>query len=287
MASYTLDKKLELLTAYDFSKWDIPYMYSFIMPILFGLFYTFLYPQISKFFYKYTLNRIKELKKFKQDIEEITPMLENEAKALKKENYQKTEKILELEDKITSIRSEYDMKITTIEDDITNKITTELNAKYKVKIKELKQKYGQEYQEKEKFLEATYQDTYEAIVEERDTLSQVLEKSQTKNIKLMKENKELLEKIPKVLTDNETDEDKILRFFYEENYKTSRESTALDAIVHLTKIPRPKVQQIIKNLIDMDMLSIDRSKRGPNLLEITDHGNRQLVRLFDIESNKS
>jgi len=49
-ASFDLDKKMKLLENYDFSKWDIPYMNNVYLPILFGLFYTFIYHWISQLF---------------------------------------------------------------------------------------------------------------------------------------------------------------------------------------------------------------------------------------------
>jgi len=264
-------------------------MSNVILPITFGLFYTFAYPWLSQLFYSYTLNRNKTLKTIKALVEDKTPITQEEAKSLKKENYERTEKILELEDKITSVRRDYDMKITTIENDTKDKITTELNSKHKRKIKELQQNYEKEYTEKEKTLEEKYQDTYSSIVEERDTLSKILKGNQTKNAKLIKENKELLQKIPKEFTSNETDEDKILRYFYESNYKPSKKSSALDDIVIHTKIARPKVQYIIKILINknMNILSIYKSNRGYDVLEITDNGNVKLIKLNPLNNPKN
>ena len=80
MASFDLDKKLKLLEDYNFSVFSIPYAYNIFLPILFGLLYTYAYPWISKYFYQYTLNRTKELKTIKKDIEDKTPITEEEAR---------------------------------------------------------------------------------------------------------------------------------------------------------------------------------------------------------------
>ena len=283
MSSYDLDKKLELLKNYDFILWDIPYMFNAILPISFGLFYTFLYPWLSQLFYSYTLNRNKTLKTIKTQVEDNTPITQEEAKFLKKENYEKTEKILDLEDKVTSIRSDYDMKITTIESDTKNKITTELNKKHKKQIKELQKNYEKEHREKEKTLEEKYQNAYNSIVEERDNLASVLQSNQTKNTQLIKENKELLQKIPKESINKKTDEEKILRYFYESNYSKLVESDVLNNIVITTKIPRPKVQVILNKLIKEEILLKDNTY---DYIDITEKGNHILIKLFDKETKK-
>ena len=286
MASYDLNKKLDLLKNYDFSLHtpllNIPYSYNIFLPILFGLFYTFLYPKASKVFYDYTLKRNKELKKLKQKSEEDTPILKEEAIALRKENYDKTEKILELENKITTIRSDYDMELTKIEDDTKTQITNELNSKHKIKLKELQQNYEKEYKEKAEVLEKRYQDAYSSIIEERDTLAKALTSNQTKNAQLIKENKELLKKIPKEFTGKETDKDKILRFFYESNYSGASESTTLDNIFKKTKIPRPKIQEIINDLVNNNILI--RPSKSYEPMTISDAGNKFLIKIFDKES---
>ena len=221
MSSATLDEKLNHLKVYDFSLWNIPYMYNIILPILFGLFYTFIYPKISKYFYQYTLNRTKELKTIKKDIEDKTPITEEEAREYREQFILMSAEIQELRAQLSD----------------ANKLVLEKNTNKK----------------------------------EKENLQQVFltNKSESKI------------DIPK---EQEDDKTKILRFFYESNYKPSKKSSALDDIVTHTKIPRPKVQQIIKLLIDTNILSTYKSNRGYDVLEITDNGNEQLIKIFDKES---
>lgn len=87
-ADFDLDKKLPLLSQHDFAfhccGHYLPYANNFFFPILFGLFYVYVYPKISKEFYEYTLNRTKELKGIKQSIEDETPLTQAEAREIRK-----------------------------------------------------------------------------------------------------------------------------------------------------------------------------------------------------------
>jgi len=309
----SFEKKLKLLDEYNFSLWGIPYMYNIILPITFGLFYTFVYPWISKKFYKFTLNRNKELKTIKKDIEDNTPITIEEAKSLKKENYDKTEKILVLEDKITAIRSDYNMKLTTIEDDTINKISNELNKKHQQKIKDIEKKLKQIHEEQYQALIDDCKDSYQSLSKEKKILdTQIKELKQTqekqyavlseeykvayqslnkekkvldtqikelliKNKTLEKDNQRLLKLIPKKSTEKESEEDQVLRFFYESDYKPIDFQTALDNIVKETKIPRIRVNNIIDKFKKEEYLS--NSFTGNHLL-ITEKGNSLLVNKF-------
>ncbi len=281
MASHNLDKKLELLKNYDFSLWGIPYMYNVILPISFGLFYTFVYPWLSQLFYSYTLNRQKTLKTIKTKAEDQTPITQEEAKALKKENYDKTEILLELEDKIAKIRSDYDMRITTIEDDTKHKITTELNTLHQKKIKELKQDYEENIEKTKKALDEDYKGAYQELMEEKGALKDSLFKTESENKRLKAENEKLLVQIPKQTIHNETAKEKILRYFYESNYRGLIFQDALDSIVKKTNIARPKVSQVIDELMGENILKTDSG-----FLKVTQEGNYYLVQKFDKESKK-
>lgn len=87
-ADFDLDKKLPLLKNYDFAfhccGYYLPCASNFWFPIIFGLFYVYGYPRISKEFYEYTLKRTKELKGIKQSIEDETPMTLSEAREIRK-----------------------------------------------------------------------------------------------------------------------------------------------------------------------------------------------------------
>ncbi|MDX9756358.1 MAG: hypothetical protein RBT52_02455 [Sulfurimonas sp.] len=82
-----LPKKIIMLNDYSFSSSltnaAIPYAMNIWFPIIIGLLYVFVYPLVSKIFYEYTLNRTKALKIIKQNIEDETPLTQEEAKDLR------------------------------------------------------------------------------------------------------------------------------------------------------------------------------------------------------------
>ena len=221
IASYDLDKKLELLKNYDFELWGFPYMYNIILPIGFGLFYTFLYPKISKYFYQYTLNRTKELKTIKKDIEDKTPITEEEAKEYREQFILMSAEIQELRAQLSD----------------ANKLVLERNTNKNLTKEEVQQ-------------------TFQKNIPEKET------------------------KKPRIEEDDKT---KILRYFYESNYKTEMLPYVLDEIVNFTKIARPKAQKIINSLIQEDIIS--QTKDSYKYIDITTPGNEKLIKLFDKETS--
>jgi len=225
LASYDLDKKLSLLEKYDFTlhiPWfPIPYFFNIVLPILFGLFYTFLYPMASKKFYEHTLEKNKELKKIKQDIEDVTPVTQEEARTLRESITQLTENKYALEKKL--IESE---------------------DRYKNKVKDIK---------KEKYIIPT------------SVRTSPINKKETK--------------ITKVTKPEEDDKTKILRFFYESNYKWAEIDELLDEIYKQLSIARPKIQSIIDKLIKDNLLKYDEYQQ----VVISDNGNKTLIEMFDKE----
>jgi len=271
------DMKLKLLKNYDFSLWGVPYMYNIIMPISFGLFYTFIYPFISKYFYKFTLNSNKKLKTIKKDIEDNTPITVEEAKALKKENYDKTEKILELEDKITAIRSDYDMKLTTIEEDIKRKVTKDLNKKHTLNIKDLEQNLTNKYKKEYDTLEKDCTDTYQSLNQKNHILNSNIKELQDKNKELERVNKALLNKIPKGTTKKESDEDKVLRYLYQSNYNFMNIEQFISNLSRATTISRIKMEKILYQLLEKNFLE----KTASNNIFISENGKKILLDMFD------
>ena len=209
----SIKDKLLLLNDYNTSisvmNKEIPYSLNFILPILFGLFYVFLYPWISKIFYEYTLKRTKELRKIKQQIEDETPLTRKEARFLIQENRTLIQKLEECEEK---------------------------------------------YIELKQFNDNSYSNDKKEIFVDLSTETTDIDKG-------------------------EDDLTKILRYFYESNYKPKNESKLLDSIVRYTKLARPKAKKIFNQLIDENILSIDNS--GFKLIHITDKGNDLLLDLFD------
>ena len=214
--------KLDLLNAYSFNyeigQFNIPYYFNFWIPILFGLFYVFIYPKISKMFYKYTLNRTKELKAIKQEIHDETPITQLEAKNL----YKNIERL-------TNERDEVIVKYSKLE------------GEYKERFK------------KEAISEIPITDVSSTVNQLKDVLDDTNKK------------------------DTMSDKDKVLKFFYESNFKKSSEDNTLDSIVKSTNIRRPKIKIILNELISEKVLSKDTYKN----IDITDKGNIELIQLFD------
>ena len=229
MATYDLDKKLTLLKQYDFTwhtTWfHIPWVFNIWIPILFGLFYTFIYPMASKKFYEYTLEKNKELKKIKQDIEDITPITQEEARTLRESITQLTENKYELEKKLIEVEDRYKNKV----EEVNNKEIT--------------------------------------------TPSAILPKSNKKATN-----------IPKIIKNKEDDKTKILRFFYESNYKPIVRTRLLDNVVKVIKIARPKSEKILNLLLKDKILYEKPDQYDFNRdIEITDDGNKILLEMFDKE----
>ena len=220
MSSAKLDEKLNHLKAYDFSLWDIPYTNNIILAIVFGLFYTYAYPIISKKFYQYTLNRTKELKTIKKDIEDKTPITEEEAKEYR-------EQFILMSAEIQELRAQLSDANKLVLEKSTDKILTK---------EELQKKFSKNIPDKE---------TKTSITEEDDKT-------------------------------------KILRYFYESNYRTSQKENLLSEIVNSTKIPRPKVQKILNTLILEDNI-LSESTDDYKFIDITLNGNDKLIELFDKE----
>ena len=230
MASYDLDKKLTLLEQYDFtfyiSWFSIPWGLNIWLPIAFGLFYTFLYPFASKKFYEYTLEKNKELKKIKQDIEDVTPVTQEEARTLRESITQLTENKFELEKKLIEVEDRYKKK------------TQEFNSKMIV--------------------------------------------PPTGHVSIL--NKEVTS-LPKIIKNKENDRTKILRFFYESNYKPVIEIQLLDSVVSQTKIARPKAKKIVDQLVQDDILLINSSQyEDEKYIDIAKIGNELLIEMFDKEN---
>ena len=172
MASFDLDKKLQLLKDYDFSLFNIPYAYNIFIPILFGLFYTYLYPMISKKFYQYTLNRTKELKTIKKDIEDKTPITEEEAKEYKEQFILMSAEIQELRTQLSD----------------ANKLVLEKNTNH-LKAKEIAEYISPKNRimedDKTKILRFLYESNYNWM-EKESLISQIISNKNISRLKIEK-----------------------------------------------------------------------------------------------------
>lgn len=284
-ADYDLEKKLALLKGWDFAlhtSWvTLPCAMNVFEPILFGLFYVFVYPKISKEFYSYTLERTKELKKIKQDIEDETPIPQEEARKIRED--------------ITRLSDEKDdalIKLGKKEEEYKEKLKNAIQP-LETKTASLSDRSIKAEQELQQLLKET-----ESLNSELNQANNMLNIKNTQCDELQQKVEELTHQLSAVgivnatavisgeqlglNTPKEDDKAKILRFFYESNYKVKAQDDVLDQIVDITKMVRPKATVILNNLIKEGILRADQY----NNIFITDSGNQALLNLFDKSSHQ-
>lgn len=274
-----LEKKLDLLKNWDFSlhtPWfSIPCMMNAVLPILFGLFYVFWYPKINKKFYEYTLERNKELQKIKQDIEDETPITQEKARELKREHYKLADERDQALEKLKEAQKEHAEALANALKPLQEEIEA-YHSTQKVS-DELIQKLEAENESLKKALE-----NLPTITAERDELKEKFDNmirldTSRDSIEEIAIAKPTTVEIPNEIIKQEDDRTKVLRYFYEGNYKGVSEEVALDKIVAYTKLPRPKVKVIFSGLVKEGILKSDRLDQ----YQLTDAGNNKLLELFD------
>jgi hypothetical protein len=86
VASMPAVQKLTYIDAYLFPTYQEVLLRGGVFPLLSALAYIFLYPFPSKFVYEFSRNRQKELKQIQQQIDDDTPMTQEEVRELRKES---------------------------------------------------------------------------------------------------------------------------------------------------------------------------------------------------------
>lgn len=246
----------------------------FLFPLYVALIYVFIYPAIALVFYYVTLWYNKQTMRIKQRIEDETPITQEKARELKREHYKLADERDRALDKLKEKEEEYKVKLQndllplqneieahktalTISDQMINTLQAE-NESLKKSLDTLPAITAERDELKERFDKMIYLDT------SNDSIGEVAF-AQPSDIEL-----------PKSIIQQEDDRTKVLRYFYEGNYKTTTETTAIDQIVNFTKLARPKAKLLVDSLIADRILS----KEG-SYLKITDIGNKKLVELFD------
>jgi hypothetical protein len=257
-ADYDLEKKLALLKGWNFAlhtPWfTLPCAMNVFEPILFGLFYVFVYPKISKEFYGYTLERTKELKIIKQDIEDETPLTVKESQGIRKEIDYLTIERDEIRNRLTKTEQYYEQKYFA---EISS--LKEENESLKKSLENLPVITAERDELKEKFDNIIRLDT-------SDYSSDEVVFAQSPTVEA-----------PKEMTQQEDDRTKVLRYFYESNYTPQTETPLLSQITTHTGLPRPKIKLIYDQLLSERVLN--KNDRG--YVSITDGGNKMLVEFFD------
>lgn len=275
-----LADKIKLLDEHIFKTMPLVgydcWTYQFWYPLAIALFYVFVYPWFALKFYNATLWYNKKSMAIKQRIDDETPITQEKARELKRAHYKLEDERDQALDKLKERQKEHEevlqLALKPLQNEIESHITA-INASNKL-IDALKV----ENESLKKSLE-----TLPIITAERDELKDQFDKmvyldtsdhpteiafAQPSDIE-----------IPKEVIQTEDDRTKILRFFYESNYKTIFEESVLDLIVQKTKIPRPKAQKLLNELIENNILRRDSSSR----ISITSNGNETLIQMFDHE----
>ena len=247
LSNSKLDKKLELLNKYDFScavpftDYSFANCKSFILPIMFGLFYTLFYPFIAILFYKVTLRFKKIMKENKIKIEGLTPLTLEESKIIKEENIKYKNEVFNLSEKIVSIEEKYKKEITFLEDRYKNMKDEFLMTKeheYKTKIEKL-----------EKEVES-----------------------------LNKKNSILKEKIEKNKINPKSDKEKVLLYLYNLNYNNGEKykNQFISDMVVNTKLKRAVVEDIFNELTKEEIITFNKYDK----VSITENGYKILKDKF-------
>lgn len=240
----------------------------FLFPLYIALIYVFIYPAIGLVFYYVTLWYNKKSMKIKQQIEDETPITQEQARELKREHYKLADERDKALDKLKESQKEHTEALANtlkpLQDQIESYYSTQKVSD------ELIQKLEAENESLKKSLE-----NLPVITAERDEL-----KEKFSNIKHVDLKTRIVSDVfpeTDITKEEEDDRTKVLRYFYEGNYTIATESNLLTQIVNVTKIPRPKVKLIYNQLLLERILN----KNTSGYVSITDNGNKLLVDYFD------
>lgn len=131
-----IDKKLEILSKYDFGMYDYK---MWALPLVASLFYVYIYPLISKHFYSYTLDRKKELKEIKSKIEDETPLTKEESKEYRTNFHVMSKQLDETMKELVEQKSKYEEELK-IQVEAEKKFLLEKSIKHENEIKEITNK---------------------------------------------------------------------------------------------------------------------------------------------------
>lgn len=247
----------------------------FLFPLYVALIYVFIYPAIALVFYYVTLWYNKQTMRIKQRIEDETPITQEKARELKREHYKLADELDQAHEKLKENQKEHAEALANtlkpLQDEIESYLSTQKVSD------ELIQKLETENGSLKKSLE-----NLPAITAERDELKEKFDNmirldtlsDSTEEIAIAKPT---TVEAPKEIVRQEDDRTKVLRYFYEGNYKGVSEEVVLDKIVNHTKLPRPKVKVIFNGLVKEGILKPDRLEQ----YQLTDLGNQLLLELFD------
>lgn len=245
----------------------------FLLPLCVALIYVFIYPAIALVFYYVTLWYNKQTMRIKQRIEDETPITQEKARELKREHYKLADELDQAHEKLKENQKEHAEALANtlkpLQDEIESYLSTQKVSD------ELIQKLETENGSLKKSLE-----NLPAITAERDELKEKFDNmihldtssDSTEEIAIAKPT---TVEVPKKIVRQEDDRTKVLRYFYEGNYKTKMIDLAIDDIVAATKLARPEISVILNTLKQEGLFE----ENAYNLI-LTDKANNVLVKMF-------
>lgn len=246
-----VDKKLIILNDTYSCNAVFGYFSFYFTPILFALFYVYIYPIISKKIYEYTLEQTKRLKGIKQRIEDETPLTQEEARWHRVEMEKLIQRNNSLEGSLAGEQKRYEEQ-TKIRIELETSKLKEENIALQGQLDDVH----------------TYEEGLRADIRNKE-----------KEIDFLKQELEKLKPVDTVDGDAdkmENDKMKIMHYLYFSNYKTIGYNSAIDLITDKTNIKRIVVVSIVSDLILEGLLA----KRDDGYLFITDKGNKKLIEMF-------
>lgn len=261
-SDFDLDKKLPLLVNHDFAfhcyGYYLPYANNFFFPILFGLFYVYVYPKISKEFYGYTLNRTKELKGIKQAIEDETPLTQAEAREIRKlastleEEKDKALRILSKKDeewqlKLDNALGDMNVKIAELNSDViaSNVLISDLETERNTLQKE-RENIQTQLTQSNQFLESKNDECEQLKVENEQLKKQHIPSAVIPVKKVIKSGTKS--------TLQMSDSYKKVMQYLHDYFDEIPESNLLNDISNHANIGRTVTRQILNTLIDENIL---------------------------------
>ncbi len=250
------------------------------LPLWGALFYTLLFPLFNEGFYFVTLLYRKRKIKVQQEIEDITPLTQEEANKIKKENFNLD---LELNKKIDEL-NDIKERIKNKEKDL-EKREQELLEEYDTKIIENTEDLTKKLNEANKNI-ADKENIINKLRKEKIGLNEKIN-DLTNKLKYF-EDKE--KNIPRLDLDNASesiqiedkniditkDERKLLQIIYENNISRSLFNTYIDNILKVNIFARVKIESLLLSLTKKNILSFDGY-----YYDTTEIGKKVILKLFD------
>lgn len=283
-ANYDLGKKLALLKEYDFTfhtPWfNVSCAMNIWVPILFGLFYVYGYPRISKEFYEYTLKRTKDLKGIKQAIEDETPLTHAEAREIRKLastlEEEKDKALSSLSKKDAEYQGKLDNELGLLNGKLVG-LNSDIVAA-DVKITELETERDTLFKEKENIQAQLMQ--YEESLDLKDSEFKQL-KAEIEKLKIQGTLAAIFPTTNEVKSNsNQTIQNsdgykKVMQYLHD-NFDSMTEAQLIDAIGKYAQIGKTVARQILNSMLDDNILV---NQLG--IIKMTKDGTNKVVSYVD------